>query len=101
MAVLCDSNLERPRSHRSTPRRRPPRRGEPEKSLTFQSRLPVVPAGLFDAPNLAPSTWACPTANSQSERPTEDHDGPPSGRITQLSAFSLRLSQPHARASAT
>jgi hypothetical protein len=87
MAVLCDSKLERPRSHRSTPRRRPQRRGEPEKSLTFQSRLPVVPAGLFDAPDLAALTRACP----QSERPAEDHDGPPSGRITQLSAFRCGL----------
>src|SRR5260370_42502643 len=69
MAVLCDSKLERPRSHRSTPRRQPPRRGEPEKSLTFQSRLPVVPAGLFDAPDLAASTWACPTTPGITKAP--------------------------------
>jgi hypothetical protein len=38
-----------------------------------------------------------PAANSQSERSAEDHNGLPARR---LSTFSLRLAQPHTRASA-
>jgi hypothetical protein len=35
-----------------------------------------VAAGLFYELDLVAPVWACPAANSQSERSAEDHDGP-------------------------
>ena len=54
---------------------------------------------LIDQLHAGASTWAGPVANLQSERSAEDPDGTLSGRIRWLRAFSLRLAQPHTRAS--